>query len=161
MLGHGSDLGWPVADPLVFHEDRPAAPSGLLDPGHVCDLLISRGAVMLSEGDHVPAVSPESPGTAPRLRLRSRKNLGGCSGRDTDRVLDLVAGQAEFLRDCIDRFSRAEQVNDAVYGRAAVGEPWSAELVVGIDSDLRRCGLPVRVVSSERGWMLPCVCGGG
>ena len=26
VLGHGSDLSWPIADPLVFHEDRPAWP---------------------------------------------------------------------------------------------------------------------------------------
>lgn len=30
---------------------------------------------------------------AGRPRLRSMKNLGGCSGRDTDRALDFIARQ--------------------------------------------------------------------
>ena len=136
MLGQGGDLGLPVADPLVLHENWPPALRGFFDPSGVCDLLISRHAVVLGEGYHAPAISAEASGTALRPRLRSRKNLGGCSSCDMNRVLDLIAGQAEFLANRIDGLSRAEQVNHVVNGRATVGEPWPSEFVVRIDGHL-------------------------
>jgi hypothetical protein len=48
-----------------------------------------------------------------------RKNLGGCSGCDADRVLDLIAGQAELLGDRIDGLSCAEQIDARI--RAGCG----------------------------------------
>jgi hypothetical protein len=61
---------------------------------------------------------------------------GGRSGPSvssscTDRAP--LLGQAEFLSDRIDGLSRAEQVDHVVNGRTAAGEPWSSELVVGVD----------------------------
>ena len=66
------------------------------------------------------------------------KNLGGFSGCDTDRVLDLSTGQAEFLGHRIDRLPGAEKVDHVVNGRAAMGEPGPSELVVRVDGGIAR-----------------------
>jgi hypothetical protein len=117
----------------LWIENWPSALRGFFDPVGVRNLLIGWHAVVLGEGDHVPAVSTESLGDCFASGRRSRKNLSGCSGCDTDRVLDLVAGQAEFLGNRIDGLSRAEQVDHVVNRRAAVDEPWPPELVVRVN----------------------------
>jgi len=70
--------------------------------------------------------------------LRPRKSLGGCSGCDTDRVLDLIAGQAELAGDRVDRLACPEQVDHVVNGSPATGESRTPEAVVGIDGHV--CG---------------------
>ena len=65
MLGHCGDFGPPVTNPLIFHQDWPAALCGLFDPIRVGDLLIGGHAVVLRKGDHVPAVSTECLGHRP------------------------------------------------------------------------------------------------
>jgi hypothetical protein len=76
-------------------------------------------------------------GTALRPRLRSRKYLGGCSGCDTDRVLDLIAGQAELLGDRVDWLACPEQVDHVIDRRTAMGESRTSEAVVRIDGHVR------------------------
>jgi hypothetical protein len=50
VLGHSSDLGFPVADPFVLHKDWLPALGGLFDPVCVRDLFVSWHAVVLGEG---------------------------------------------------------------------------------------------------------------
>jgi hypothetical protein len=61
----------------------------------------------------------------------------GCSGCDTDRVLDLIAGQAELPGDRVDRLACPEQVDHVVNGGAAAGESRTSEAVVGVDGHVR------------------------
>jgi hypothetical protein len=68
VLGHGGNLGLPVADPFVLHEDWPPVLRGRFDPVSVCDLLISWYAVVFGQSDHVPAVSAEGLGDCFRQR---------------------------------------------------------------------------------------------
>jgi hypothetical protein len=61
----------------------------------------------------------------------------GCSGCDTDRVLDLIAGQAELIGDRVDRLACPEKVDHVVDRGAAAGESRAPEAVVGIDGHVR------------------------
>ena len=88
----------------------------------------------------------EQTGTsASSTALRSRKNLGGCSSCDTDRVLDLIAGQTELVCDRVDWLACPEQVDHVVDAGTAVGESRAPEAVVGVDGHVRGAVLGRRI----------------